>query len=52
MYEEESFFRWRDERFEVRQVDPMRESLKFSSCMGHKKYLKRALHLGECGEGR
>jgi hypothetical protein len=38
-----SHFRWRNERFEVRQMDPMRESLKFSSCKGHEDYLKRAL---------
>jgi hypothetical protein len=31
------------ERFEVRQMDPMRESLKCSSCRGHENYLKRAL---------
>ena len=39
-------FRWIYERFEVRQVDPMRESFKFSSCRGHENYLKRALPFG------
>ena len=36
-------FMRRNERFEVRQMDPMRESLEFSSCRGHEDYLKRAL---------
>ena len=33
-------------------MDPMRESLEFSSCRGHENYLKRALPLGESDEGR
>jgi hypothetical protein len=45
-YEEESF-KTRNERFELRQVEPMRESFEFSFCNSHKNYLKRALLFGE-----
>jgi hypothetical protein len=34
--------RWRCERFEVRQVDPIK-SLKFSSCGSYKNHLERVL---------
>ena len=33
-------------KVKVRQMDPMRESLEFSSCRGHENYFKRALSLG------
>jgi hypothetical protein len=40
-------FMWRNERFEVRQMDPMRE---FSSYRGQEHYLKEFCHLGERSE--
>lgn len=30
-------------KVKVRQMDPMKESLEFSSCRGHEDYLKRTL---------
>jgi hypothetical protein len=35
--------RWRGERFEVRHMDPMRESFEFSSCRSYENYLEGAL---------
>jgi hypothetical protein len=37
--EEELFFWWREERFEVKDTDPMRESLEYGSYRGHRNYL-------------
>ena len=34
---------WKSKRFKVRQVDPMRESLKLGSCGSYKNYFKGAL---------
>ena len=36
-------------KVKVRQMDPMKESLEFSSCRGHEDYLKRALPFGREG---
>jgi hypothetical protein len=35
--------RWRGERFEVREVDPMRKSLEFNNYRSHDNYLESAL---------
>jgi hypothetical protein len=37
--------------FEVRQVDPMRESLKLSSCVSHENYLEGSLPFKREGLG-
>jgi hypothetical protein len=52
VYEEGVIFRWRNEKFKVRQMDPMRESLELSSCKGTRITLKEPCHLEERGEGR
>jgi hypothetical protein len=35
--------RWRGERFEVREVDTMREYIEFSRCGSYENYLEGAL---------
>jgi hypothetical protein len=45
----EEVIRRRNEKFQVRHVDPVRESLELSICRGHEDYLKRALPFGRKG---